>query len=194
MLETLIQNLNIFPLSRPRPDPLSEATHAAVLILLSGPVNDPVIRLTQRSRYVSHHPGEVAFPGGMWEESDNDLWATALRESEEEIGLKAQSVWPLATMPQASPMHRKVAVTPCVGLLQKDYALIPEPAEIAAIFHIPVSYLLHVNNYGYFTAEHRGKIYTLPHVDYAGYRIWGFTLKVLVDMLNASMASNIDLH
>jgi hypothetical protein len=53
--------------------------------------------------------------------------------------------------------------------------------------------LLEPKNYGYFILEHRAINYTLPHLDFAGYRVWGFTLKVLVDMLNASMSAAIDL-
>jgi 8-oxo-dGTP pyrophosphatase MutT (NUDIX family) len=193
MLETLMQNLKIFPLTRPRPDPSSDVAHAAVLLLLCGPAEDPSILLTQRSNQVNHHPGEVAFPGGMWEVDDGDLLMTALREAEEEIGVEVGAVDPLATLPDASPMRGRVTVTPFVGLMQSDGALIPAPAEIAAIFRVPVRYLLEPKNYGYFTFEHQAKNYRLPHLDFAGYRVWGFTLKVLVDMLNASMSAAIDL-
>ena len=193
MLEKLMQNLKIFPLTRPRPDPSSDVAHAAVLLLLCGPAEDPSILLTQRSNQVNHHPGEVAFPGGMWEADDGDLLVTALREAEEEIGVEVGAVDPLATLPDASPMRRSITVTPFVGLMHSDSVLIPTPAEIAAIFRVPVRYLLEPKNYGYFTLEYRAMNYTLPHLDFAGYRVWGFTLKVLVDMLNASMSAAIDL-
>ena len=54
MLETLMQNLKNFPLTRPRPDPSSDVAHAAVLLLLCGPAEDPSILLTQRSNPVSY--------------------------------------------------------------------------------------------------------------------------------------------
>jgi 8-oxo-dGTP pyrophosphatase MutT (NUDIX family) len=130
----------------------------------------------------------------MWEADDGDLLVTALREAEEEIGIEAGAVDPLATLPDASPMRGRVIVTPFVGLMQSDSALMPAPAEIAAIFRGPVRYFLEPKNYEYFTLEHQAKTYTLPHLDFAGYRVWGFTLKVLVDLLNASMSAAIDLN
>ncbi len=194
MLETLIQNLKIFPLSRTQPDLGSGVSEAAVLVILCGPDNDPRVMLTQRSDNVSHHRGEVAFPGGMWEDSDRDLLATALRETHEEVGLQSDWVKPLATLPKTSPTRRPIVVTPFVASMLGEYPTVLQPAETAAVFRMPIRHLMEVERYDYFEATYQGDRYSMPYIDYDRFRIWGFTLRVLVDMLNASMAVNIRLH
>ena len=97
MLKKIEDNLNkkestwLDQLSLKQSDPKSDLPKAAVLIALTDEENPEVI-YTLRSNKVSSHQGEVSFPGGMQEESDTSLIITALRESEEEIGLPQNCV------------------------------------------------------------------------------------------------------
>jgi 8-oxo-dGTP pyrophosphatase MutT (NUDIX family) len=87
MLETIKKRLKNFPLERLQPSPQERGSTAAVLVALHGDSSDPQVILTQRAFHLNNHAGEVAFPGGMWDETDTDLLQTALREAHEEIGL-----------------------------------------------------------------------------------------------------------
>ena len=114
MLETIKNQLKKFPLDQSQPGPQGSGATAAVLLLLHGDPADPQIVLTQRAMHLNNHAGEVAFPGGMWDATDQNLLHTALRETYEEIGLSPHLVEPIAMLPAASPKRRNLCVTPFV--------------------------------------------------------------------------------
>ena len=169
-----------------------KVSKAAVLLLLHGDPNNPLIILTRRAAHLKSHAGEVAFPGGMQEDHDSDLLATALRETEEEIGLPSSAVNVLGRLPADSPRTNNIRVAPFMGWVDSPFTLNPNPSEISAVFHLPLRFLLEMNHYQYFYLEER-KI-QLPCVIYEDYRVWGFTLKVMVDMLNALLDAKIKLQ
>ena len=194
MLETIkTQLINDFPLDPFAPSPQDSGATAAVLVLLHGDANHPEIVLTQRAMHLNNHAGEVAFPGGMWDQSDSHLLDTALRETHEEIGLHPSMVRPIAMLPVASPKRRNLSVTPFVGVADAELKLAAEPSEIASIFSAPVREFLAPDNYQYFQITNAGDSLSFPYLPYKGYKIWGFTLKVLVDMLNSCLDAGIDL-
>jgi len=193
MLETITKQLNKFPLTKRQPSFNKGSTSAAVLVVLHGDADDPQIVLTQRANHLNNHPGEVAFPGGMWDPIDNHLLDTALREAMEEVGLNPQLVRTIATLPVASPKRRNLMVTPFVGLVDGPLQLVADPNEIGAIFHLPVSQLLNMDHYQYFEIRNNGEALKFPYLAYKGYKVWGFTLKVLVDLVNHTLEAGIDL-
>ncbi len=195
MLDTIkTQLVKDFPLDPFAPGPQDSGATAAVLVLLHGDVDHPQIVLTQRAMHLNNHAGEVAFPGGMWDQSDRHLLETALRETHEEIGLHPSLVEPIAMLPIASPKRRNLSVTPFVGLAEGQPQLTAEPSEIASIFHVPISQFMAIENYQYFQISNAGGALSFPYLPYRGYKIWGFTLKVLVDMLNSCLDAGIDLE
>lgn len=165
---------------------------ASVLLLLHGDPSSPQIILTRRATHLSSHAGEVAFPGGKKESIDDDLLTTALRETEEEIGLVSNKIKLLGKLPADSPFKNNIRVTPFMGWVDSPFSLNANPSEIALIFHLPLHFLLDINHYQYFWLV-EGKI-QLPYVMYKDYKIWGFTLKVLVDMLNSTLDAQIKLR
>ena len=194
MLKTLKQNLNNhFKLERPVPRRDAILEHAAILVLVCGARDCLELLLTLRSNSVSRHRGEVAFPGGMWQEGDADLLVTALREANEEIGIHVNSIELIATLPSASPMRNHLTVIPFVAYMANEQNLIAQPSEISEIFRVPFTYLMDQRNYLYFEKSFEGQNYRLPYLKYNDYEIWGFTLMVLVDLLNVGMAAEIDL-
>ena len=193
MLETIKNRLKNFPLERLQPSPQERGSTAAVLVALHGDNSDPQVILTQRAFHLNNHAGEVAFPGGMWDETDTDLLQTALREAHEEIGLLPSLVEPIATLPVAIPKRRSLKVTPFVGLVNGPLDLVADPGEIGALFDAPLRQFMNVDHYDYFEMKTEYGALSFPFLPYNGYKIWGFTLKVLTDMLSTTLEAKIHL-
>lgn len=193
MLETMVKNLEKFPLRRSQPVLEQGLLTAAVLVVLVDCKEGPEVILTQRALHLNSHPGEVAFPGGMWDVVDSNLLQTALREANEEIGLDPALVNMVATLPTATPRRRNLQVTPFVGLLEQAPALVPEPSEIGSIFSVPLSYFLDIERYEYFEITHKSESISFPCLYYKNYKIWGFTLRVITDMLNETFEAGLNL-
>ncbi len=194
MLETIKNQLKKFPLNPAQPSRQDSGSLAAVMVLLHGDQDNPQVVLTQRAMHLNNHAGEVAFPGGMWDRTDRDLLHTALRETEEEIGLAPTLVEPIAMLPAASPKRRRLRVTPFVGLAQGPLKLRSEPSEIASIFDAPVSLFTDINNYQYFDLKNKQGALSFPCLPFKGYKIWGFTLNVLVDLFNSTLDAAVELE
>ena len=180
MLKTITEQLNSLP---PAPlQPEAGEREAAVLLALTREI-DPRLVFTQRAQHLKNHPAQVAFPGGKWEQGDSSLLFTALRESEEEIALAPAEVELIAALPQRRT-RLGVKVTPYLGFIPPDLTLLPDLAELDAIFHVPLSYLLEPQHLTKKQVDVLGAWCWMPCYHYAGYTIWGFTLTVLIDMLN----------
>lgn len=91
---------------------------------------------------VSYHKGEISFPGGAVHKSDSSLLETALRESEEEIGLKPEDVYVLGELDDLITRYSNFLVTPFVGAIRPGYSFVPSSFETAEILEIPVRSLL----------------------------------------------------
>mgnify|MGYP001322221038 CR=1 FL=1 len=132
MLKKIEDNLNkkestwLDQLSLKQSDPKSDLPKAAVLIALTDEENPEVI-YTLRSNKVSSHQGEVSFPGGMQEESDTSLIITALRESEEEIGLPQNCVKILGSLDTMYPKNNRL-----VNLILNS---LEEGCQVYSTFH-----------------------------------------------------------
>ena len=140
--------------------PVEELRKAAVLIAVTdGP--EPELIYTLRSNKVGSHGGEVSFPGGMYEEQDQDLRYTALRESEEETGLdvkKVDIIGPIDTVVS----RFNISVTPYVGIVPNDIELNDSSDEIEACFKVPVSFLLQDNRLRNDEITRNGELFYMP--------------------------------
>ena len=105
---------------------------AAVLVALTEEPN-PRLLLTQRSRQLSSHSGEVAFPGGKQDPEDNDLIATALREAQEEVALLGHDVTVIGELNQVVSRFGYL-VPPVLAVIPPDLSFIPNPGELDAVF------------------------------------------------------------
>jgi len=192
MIDSIKQKLELINLIEP-----TKYKKAGVLILLKKDIcsNEFHILFTKRSSKLSTHSGEVSFPGGMWEEKDSSLFDTAMRESNEEIGLKKNNVMDLGRMNYLLSRH-KVEVNPFVGYLENNQELIGN-FEIDEIFDVPVSFLLNNNNILYKEFKRNDLRISMPSWVYNGNRIWGLTALITADFLNmcfdAKIDTNIDL-
>lgn len=155
-------------------------TLAAVLV----PVTDraePGVVLTQRTESLRNHAGQVAFPGGRADPGDVDLVATALREAEEEIGLSPRAV----TVVGLADRYRTVTgfeVTPVLGVIPPDLILTPAEAEVAALFEVPLSFLLDPAHHHRVSAPWRGRTRHFYEILWNDRRIWGATAAMIVNL------------
>ena len=151
---------------------------AAVLLLV---VNhpEPTVVLTQRTSHLAHHAGQIAFPGGRCEDSDDCAERTALREAAEEIGLDASRVELLGRLPEYRT-STGFAVTPVVGWAEPPLAYTPDPHEVAEVFEVPLAFLLDTRNHRYESAFYRGRMRHYWAMPYGERFIWGATAGMLV--------------
>ena len=171
--------------------PVEELRKAAVLIAITDS-KDPELIYTLRSNKVGSHGGEVSFPGGMYEEEDDTLQNTALRESQEETGLdkaKVNILGPIDTVVS----RFNVSVTPYVGIVPDDIELNDNSDEIEACFRVPLSFLLEDKRHRNDEINRNGDIFFMPAYQYDSYIIWGLTAMITVDFLNIALDAKIDL-
>lgn len=154
---------------------------AAVLVgLLDRPAGLTVL-LTERSKELRSHPGQVSFPGGQVDVGDADLWATALREAQEEIGLAPEGVRPLGFLETYLTVTGFV-VTPAVGLVETPFIPQADGVEVDEVFEVPLQFLFDEANITVSYRERLGTRFRVYEYDYRGHRIWGATAAMLMGM------------
>ena len=114
---------------------------SGVLVLLYEHDGEPWVVLTRRAWHLRHHAGEVSFPGGRREPGDADLWATALREATEETGLSPDTVCHVGQLDRFVTVGSRSLVCPFVATVQERPELVPDPAEVDQVLHVPLSEL-----------------------------------------------------
>lgn len=158
---------------------------ASVLIPVIKPstFSSSQIVLTVRSHDLSSHAGQVSFPGGTREIYDADDIETALRESEEEIGLDPKTVEIIGKLGEIK-LPSGFEVTPVIGLIDPEPELKPCPIEVNEIFMAPTSLLLNPGSYDESMMDYGGKPRRILELYYEGYRIWGATAVILHHLAN----------
>jgi 8-oxo-dGTP pyrophosphatase MutT (NUDIX family) len=165
------------------PDPVvpDGGRPAAVLVPIVGE-EDPEVVFTLRTDTLPSHQGEVSFPGGSRHVEDDDLRATALRETEEELGIPPGAVEVLGAL---EPIHTFVSgfiVVPYVGLISERPLYRPNPHEIAEVIEAPLRDLLVLEREEELDFE--GTIWTGHVFDHGEHRIWGATARILKGFLD----------
>ena len=178
-------------LSLKKSSPNADLPQAAVLIAITDE-ESPEIIYTLRSNKVSSHQGEVSFPGGMKEDSDSSLSVTALRESEEEIGLPQDCVTILGSL-DTMVSRFNISVTPFVGVIPKNVELNVNSEEIEACFRVPLSFLLEDKRYRNDKINRNGETFYMPAYKYSSYVIWGLTAMITVNFLNRALDAGINM-
>ena len=157
---------------------------ASVLIPVLTFKEDLEILLTKRSINLRNHPGQIAFPGGKKEECDSNPMETALREAEEEIGLKTSHVEVVSSL----PTHKTAtgfAIKPYIGLVRKPFKTTLQWGEVDEVFTIPFSHILNIKNFAIETRKWNGierRYYIVP---FGPYYIWGATARILLNLSEA---------
>jgi 8-oxo-dGTP pyrophosphatase MutT (NUDIX family) len=154
---------------------------AAVLLPVVYTGDECRIVFTKRVRGLNHHGGEVSFPGGQMDSDDGTLEYTALRETDEEIGVAPDNIEILGTLDdELSKMGHRV--TPFVGLLKSTDFTIQE-SEVDKVYKIPVNHLNSSNNYYCETWIRQGERRDVHFYRYENDIVWGLTARVLYRFL-----------
>ncbi|MBA53629.1 MAG: CoA pyrophosphatase [Pseudomonadales bacterium] len=178
------------PLHHPGESVLAEA-EAAVLMAITDH-KEPDVLLTRRADHLNSHAGEVAFPGGKCDPEDDSVFATALRESFEEVQLPPEQVELVSAMPPSvSKMGLKVI--PVIGIIPHQLELVASEDEIDSIFRVPLRYFLETPPPDFTEKEYLGVRYRIPCYNYEGYVIWGLTAYFITDCFNRIFDTGFEL-
>lgn len=157
--------------------------HASVLI----PIvmrDEPTVMFTLRTDHLRDHAGQISFPGGRAEPDDRDPAATALRETEEEVGLDLAHVDVIGQLPIYTTVTAFL-VTPVVALVRTGFQTNPDPFEVAEVFEVPLAYLMqpaHHRRHAFDFAGERREFFSMPWTSPQAartYFIWGATAAML---------------
>lgn len=156
---------------------------AGVLVPLFEKEGEYYILLTKRTAKVEYHKGEISFPGGAYDERDGNLMLTALRETFEELGLRAKDVEILGELDDDITTSNFV-VSPFVGIIPYPYEFRISQREIEELIEVPISALLDKNNFREEDTDYQGQPFTSYFYEYQGHVIWGATARILKQFLD----------
>ena len=170
----------------PSPTPPSAALRpAAVLVPLIDYPEGMSVLLTQRTAHLTAHAGQISFPGGRVEEADCDAIAAALREAEEEVGLRRDRVSIIGRL-DTYVTGTGFEIIPVVGIVKVPFPLAFDPFEVSEVFEVPLAFVLDPANHRRTVRDidaRRRTFFVLPYQDR---NIWGATagmLRALYDRL-----------
>ena len=172
---------HIDSVGHPAGHPVWGGTPAAVLIPVIA-VADPVLLFTRRTETLARHSGQVSFPGGRVEPDDASPLATALRETAEETGIAGAHVHVVGYLPRYRT-GTGFDIQPVVGVLQPGFILKPDPAEVAAVFEVPLAFFVDPANRKRASREWNGHVRSFYTYTYDGHEIWGATAAIIVDLV-----------
>lgn len=165
----------------PRPAPTAGAGDRLAAVLLPLVEGDRLV-LTRRTEHLSRHPGEISFPGGLAHDEDADLATTALRETQEELGLAPDEVEVLGALAPVHTFVSAILIVPFVGMVAGSPAFAPSAAEIAEVLAYPLDELAAAETMVEW--PRRGHVYrgfAYPMSD--GNTIWGATAGILNELI-----------
>ncbi len=152
---------------------------AAVLIPLVDHKDGMTVLLTKRAQHLKTHSGQVSFPGGRCEDKDGDAMTTAIRETQEEVGIDQSHIEILGAMEDYETVTGYV-ITPVVGIISPDYRLLVDEGEVEEAFELPLEYILDESNHELQSRvwdEQERHYYVLMNEKH---NVWGATAAMLV--------------
>tara|TARA_R110000868_G_scaffold1116_4_gene8571 strand:+ start:1870 stop:2520 length:651 start_codon:yes stop_codon:yes gene_type:complete len=161
---------------------------AAVLVPIIEYKDGPKVLLTRRADHLGSHAGQVAFPGGKIEAGEGVAEA-ALREADEEVGLKSEFV-EVAGFLDAYETGTGFRIVPVVSFVRPGFTLTVHEGEVAEVFEVPLSFLMDGKNHERHKATWRGKEREYYAMPYNGHYIWGATAGMLKNMYDRIFATD----
>jgi 8-oxo-dGTP pyrophosphatase MutT (NUDIX family) len=162
--------------------PAAPLRPAAVLVPLYARDGQLFTLFTKRTELVEHHKGQISFPGGVSEEEDANLWSTAVREAEEEVGIPSEGIRLLGELPRAVTVTG-FEISPFVGAVPYPVEFRRQEGEVAEILQIPIAYLMDPQVVEERPVKWKGREVMTLVFHYRGHAIWGATARILSDLL-----------
>jgi 8-oxo-dGTP pyrophosphatase MutT (NUDIX family) len=169
----------------PREEIVPGYRQAAVLLPLYETAAGPHFVLTKRTERVPTHKGQISFPGGGFQDGDGSLLSTALRETEEEIGLLRRDVDVVGVLDDTVTAASAHVVRPFVGFVPHPYAFRLDSFEIEQLIQLPLRPLLEPNCFREEVWERDGQPRSVFFHEHDGHTIWGLTARILKQFVEA---------
>ena len=170
----------------------NDAQHAAVLVLLH---IDPAAKrgveptladyhfpLTLRVPQLTRHGGQISLPGGALNRDENP-WQAAVREAEEELGVRLSNIVSLGELTTTYVFASNFVVTPCVALLPSTPTWAAQESEVAEIFEMSLQHLIHPDHFSTPQRARHGVVFRSPCIEHTGHRVWGATGLILGELI-----------
>ncbi len=151
---------------------------AAVLVPIVEREAGLTVLFTLRAPHLLNHAGQISFPGGRMEPGDGTPRETALRETEEEIGLTRDRIEIIGQL-EDYVTRTGFRITPIVAVVKPPFALRPDPVEVAEVFEVPLDFLLDSANHQRHTRLIGGRERAYYAMPYGEHYIWGATAGML---------------
>ena len=158
-----------------------DLTSAAVLAGLVDHPGGLQVLLTQRTDHLQHHPGQISFPGGHMDPGDKTPEDTALRETEEEVGLNRRHVKTIGRLSEYVT-RTGFSIIPVVALVTPPFDVTPDPHEVDEVFEVPLDFFLDPANHQRHRREFKGSTREFHAMPYGDYYIWGATAGMLINL------------
>ncbi len=166
-----------------------ELRPSAVLVpLFPGVAGEPHVVFTRRMDTLAAHAGQVSFPGGSRDPEDRDELATALRETEEELGIPRAEAAPLGRLDDV-PVVTGFKIAPFVARIPAGFAYRPSTSEVARVFEAPLAALVDParTRFRFERMERRGRQHVVPFFELDDEIIWGATGRILLQLLEVAL-------
>ncbi len=162
-------------------EPAEKLTQAAVLIPIVERSEGLTVLLTKRTAHLHDHAGQISFPGGRVDPGDNGPESTALRETEEEIGLAREHIRLVGQL-DTYVTRTGFEISPLVGLVRPPFDLKPDDFEVAEVFEVPLGFILDPASQQRQSRMFQGALRHFYVFPYDNYYIWGATAGMLVNL------------
>ncbi|MEX0883075.1 MAG: CoA pyrophosphatase [Cyclobacteriaceae bacterium] len=178
--------------ARFEPERMKRARKGAVLLLIYPGKATVLVPFIKRPIYLGVHSGQVALPGGKMDPGDPDLEYTALRETEEEIGVDKTSVKLLGQLSALYVSPSNFSIVPFVGFTENPPEFKPDPREVDKLITCDFSQLIYAGVKKEKTMEpYQGVNIVAPYYEIGGEMVWGATAMILSEFLLILKSSNL---
>lgn len=171
--------------------PNEKARRSAVLILFYPYRGEIYLPLILRPIYDGVHAGQMAFPGGRMERTDENLIRTALREAQEEIGIRVTDVQVLGQLTELYIPPSNFFVQPVVGVMKHRPDFYPDPREVEEVVEVPLATFLDETIVGDTQIEVRGVLIDAPFFQIQNHKVWGATAMMISELLAVIASAEI---
>ncbi|GMQ46212.1 CoA pyrophosphatase [Vibrio sp. 10N] len=137
--------------------------------------------LTKRASHLKHHPGQISFPGGKVEPHDLNPTVTALRETEEEIGIGSEHISVIGSLPKLVTVTA-FNVTPVLAFVEPKYRPKIDSNEVDYLFEVPLEFLASPTNLSAVGFHIRGQRHRVLSIPYKEHFIWGVTAQIIENL------------